>query len=112
MTMPVSASSNSPSMPPPPPLLGEGAFTLTVTDLVAVPPPPVQARLKVVDVVIGPESWVPEVASAPLHPPLAVHADEFWLLQVSVTVPPLSTCVAFAVSVTTGAGGVGATDSP
>ena len=52
----------------------------------------------------APAPRLPLVASAPLHPPEAVHDVAFVEFHVSVEGPPLATEVGFADSVTVGAG--------
>lgn len=53
-----------------------------------------------------PVLWLPEVAFAPDHPPLAVHCVAFRVLQLSVAALPELTVVGLTVRVTVGAGGV------
>src|SRR5262249_55937598 len=108
------ASNPSASSAPPPPDPGGAGAILTVTDcgalctLVAE----VQMIVKVVDTVSGPDDCVPEVASLPLQPPEAVQLAAFCDDQVRVTLPPDCTSLEFALRVTVGAGGVGATEIP
>src|SRR5262245_46018217 len=82
-----------------------GAVTVTATDLLTDPPLPEQASTNVVLVVKAPEDWVPDVASEPLHPPLAVHEVAFVVLQVRLTAEPDTTLLALAARVSVGAGG-------
>ena len=85
---------------------------MTVTEASALPPAPVQVTVNVVCDTIAGDTWLPEVASAPLQPPLAVQPVAFVLDQLSVTVPPELTCIALDDSVAVGLGGVGATSTP
>jgi len=81
--------------------------TVTVADALAVPPDPVQERLKVLLLVSAPEDSLPEVALAPDHAPEAEQEVAFVEDQVSVEDPPLATNVGFAASDTVGNGGGG-----
>ena len=80
---------------------------MTVADALAVPPDPVQARLKVLVLVSAPVDPLPEVALTPDQGPEAVQevasADD----QVSVDDPPLVTDGGVAASDTVGTGGGG-----
>ena len=87
--------------------VGAGGPTVTVADALAVPPDPVQERLKVLLLVSAPEDSLPEVALAPDHAPEAEQEVAFVEDQVSVEDPPLATVVGFAASDTVGNGGGG-----
>jgi len=75
----------------------------TVAEALAVPPAPLQARVKVLELVNAPLDWVPEVALAPDQPPEAVQPVALVEDQVSVEDPPLEMEVGFAASDTVGA---------
>jgi len=81
------------------------AVTVTVTDALAVPPDPVQARANVLVLVNAPVDWLPEVALAPDQAPEAVQEVASVEDQVSVEDPPLAIDVGFAASDTVGTGG-------
>jgi hypothetical protein len=70
-----------------------------------LPPVPVHDKTKLAVFASGPTGSLPEVAFAPLQPPLAVHDVALVDDQVSVEVPLTETEVGFADSVTVGAGG-------
>lgn len=84
-------------------IVGAGAAMETVADWLAVPPGPVQLKVKVVITESGPVDWLPLVALAPAQPPSAVQLVALVVLQVSVAEPPPATIVGDAVSVTVGA---------
>jgi len=84
-----------------------GRNTVTSVDVLAVPPDPVQARLKMLVLINAPLGWLPEVALTPDQPPVAVQVVALVEDQVSVEVPPRVTDVGFAVSDTVGTGGGG-----
>ena len=77
---------------------GDPATVVTIADALAVPPDPVQARLKVLVLVKTPVDWLPEVALAPDHWPEAVQEVALVDDQVSVDDPPLVIDVGFAAS--------------
>ena len=81
---------------------------VTVLDVLAVPPAPVQDRLNVVLLVRAPvDSLVPDVALVPDQPPEAVQDVAFVEDQLSSDDPPLGTDVGFAVIDTVGVGAGG-----
>ena len=90
---------------------GDEVGTVTVTDCVAEPPPPVQVRSYSVVLVSAPVDQVPLVATAPLQAPEAVHAVASVELQVKLELAPLVTVVGAAVNVTVGAGSVTTTSA-
>ena len=71
-----------------------------------VPPGPAQVNTYVVSALNAPVLCVPLVATAPDHPPDAVHDVALVELHVSDEVPPPATLVGFAANVTVGAGPV------
>ena len=79
---------------------------MTVTDWLALPPPPLQLSVKVLVMVSGPRGSLPEVALFPVQAPEAVQEVAFVEDHVRVENPPLVTDVGFAVSDTVGTGGV------
>jgi hypothetical protein len=85
---------------------GVGAFTVTLTDLVALPPVPVQLRLKVLVALRTPLDWLPEVALVPDQAPDAVHDVALVDDHDRVLEAPLATEVGLALSETVGAGAV------
>jgi hypothetical protein len=70
----------------------------------AVPPVPVQLKVKLVALVSASVLWLPAVALVPLQPPDAVHEVAFVEVHVRVLLPPLLTEVGDADNVTAGAG--------
>ena len=86
--------------------VGTGVVLVTETDLLAwaVPPAPVQLRVKDLLAVKAPVLCVPAVALVPLQPPDAVHDVAFVELHVKVLLPPLATVVGDADNVTVGTG--------
>jgi hypothetical protein len=77
--------------------------TLTVAvTILLVPAGPLQVREYEVVCATGPVLMVPLVASAPLQPPEAVHAEALLELQVSVAALPEATAVGLAASVAIG----------
>jgi hypothetical protein len=86
--------------------VGAGVAPAMDTEALACadPPEPVQLSVNVVAAFNAPVVSVPETAFAPFHPPLAVQAAAWVLVQVSVLVPPAATDNGLAVSVTPGAG--------
>jgi hypothetical protein len=86
---------------------GTELVTVTVTDLLALPPSPAQASVNVLlAAVSAPVLAVPLVARLPDHAPEAVQLVALVDDHVSELLPPLATLVGFAVSVTVGAGAV------
>jgi hypothetical protein len=83
---------------------GAGLATVTVAVCVAEPLGPVQVSPYSVVFVSAPVDQVPLVATAPLHPPDAVHAPAWTAFQASVELPPLATVVGDAVRVIEGGG--------
>ncbi|HKQ25236.1 MAG TPA: hypothetical protein VJT81_12410 [Burkholderiales bacterium] len=72
--------------------------TVTVTDLFAVPPAPLQLSVKVLVALSEPRVSLPEVALFPDQAPEAVQEVAFVDDHVSVDDPPLVTDTGFAVS--------------
>src|SRR5580658_7725300 len=93
------ASSSTSIAPPPPP---EGGARVTVTDLCALPPAPVQVSVKVAVALIVGDVALPLAGSLPDQLPLATHEVAFWLVHTSVTVPPEPTLVALLCRLTVG----------
>lgn len=86
-----------------------GGATVTVTDLLALPPAPMQVSEKLLVDVIAPVDSTPDVFFAPGHTPgpEAVQPAAFVDDHASVDALPLATLVGFAVSDTVGVGGGG-----
>jgi len=82
--------------------VGAGAFTVTVEDCVALPPLPVQLKVKVPVLVNAPVDCEPLVALVPNHAPEAVQSVASVDDQVSVELAPLAMVCGFAVIVTVG----------
>jgi hypothetical protein len=74
-----------------------------VNDALAVPPDPVQSRPKVLLLFNAPVDWLPEVALAPNHAPVAEQDVTFVEDQVSNEDAPLVTSEGIAASDTVGA---------
>jgi hypothetical protein len=83
--------------------VGVGVLTATVADWEALPPGPVQLRLKVDEAVSAPVEAVPLVALAPLQAPLAAQALALLDDHVRVALPPELTVLGPTLSVTVGA---------
>jgi len=83
--------------------VGGVALTVTVAELLAEPPVPVQARLNWVVVLSATVDAEPLVDCAPVQPPDAVHAVAFVADQASVELLPLLTVEGLAEIVTVGA---------
>lgn len=81
-----------------------GPVTATVSDLVVVPPGPVQTRVKLVLVARAGVVSVPLVAFVPLHPPLAEQLVAPLLDHDSVEADPEAIELGEALKVTVGAG--------
>ena len=84
--------------------LGGAALTETVADWVALPPAPVQVRLKVDVVVSAPVDCEPLTGLAPDQPPDAAQAVAFAETQVSVALAPLAIALGPTLSWTVGVG--------
>jgi hypothetical protein len=82
---------------------GSNVVTVTVADWVAEPPGPEQVRSYSVLFVRLPVDQVPLVVTAPLQPPLAVHAVALVAFHVKVELPRALTVDGDAVNVTVGA---------
>lgn len=82
--------------------VGAGGVTVTVVDWAALPPGPVQLRLKVVVAARLAVLAVPLAPRLPLQPPEAVQPVAFVEDQVSRDVLPLAMVVGLAPSVTVG----------
>jgi len=85
---------------------------VTVTDWFALPSAPLQLSVKVLVVVSGADTSLPEVALLPVQAPEAVQVLAFVEDHVSVDDSPLVTVVGLAASDTvgTGSGGGGVVD--
>jgi hypothetical protein len=75
---------------------------VTVNDALALPLGPVQSRPKVLLPVNAPVDWVPEVALAPDHAPVAEQEVTFAEDQMSIEGAPLVTSEGIAASDTVG----------
>jgi hypothetical protein len=64
---------------------------MTITDWVACPPGPLQAKEKLVDSISGGVSVVPLTGCAPDQPPEAVQLCEFDAFHCNVTEAPVAT---------------------
>jgi hypothetical protein len=78
--------------------------TVTITDCKEVPPAPAQVSSYSVVLVSAPVLQVPLAATAPCHPPDAVHAVALAAFHVKVDSAPLAIVVGDAVSVIAGPG--------
>ena len=78
---------------------------VTVVELMAEPPAPVQLSVKVESALIAAVASLPLVALLPAQAPLAVHEVASVELQVNVVVAPEATLPAAAFSVTVGISG-------
>ena len=83
---------------------GGVVVTVTVTELLAAPPAPVQARLNCVVALSATVFAVPLVGCGPLQPPKAVHTVALVADQVRAVVAPALTVGALAEIVTVGTG--------
>ena len=83
---------------------GDVTVIVTVADLLAVPPDPVQAMVNVLELVNAPLDWLPEIALLPDHAPEATQEVALVDDHVSVEDPPLATDAGFAASDTVGTG--------
>jgi len=80
---------------------------VTVTDLLTVPPAPVQLRLYVrLPVAGGVTDWLPLIALVPVQPPEAVQLVTLVVAQDSVVAVPSVTVVGDALKVSVGVGDV------
>ena len=77
-------------------------LTFTVTDLLALPPAPLQVSVKVVVALSAPVLELPLVGSLPDQPPEAVQLLALVEDQLSIADPPLLTLVGFALRLTVG----------
>jgi len=84
--------------------VGAGEVTVTVADCAALPPAPVQVRVKVALAVSAPVDCEPLVALPPDQPPDAVHAVAFVVDQLKVELLPLTVELGLAARLTVGAG--------
>jgi hypothetical protein len=84
-----------------------GGATVTIIDLLALPPAPLQLRLKVLVAVSVPLDWLPEVGLVPDQAPDAVQEVALVDDHVSMDALPLVTDVGLALRDTVGAGGGG-----
>ena len=91
--------------------VGAGCVTETVADWLAVPPGPVQERVKVELAFSAPVLCVPLSGSVPDQPPDAVQALAWVVDQVRLALPPLTTVLGLAVSAIVGAGAGELTDT-
>jgi hypothetical protein len=78
---------------------------VTVNDALALPPGPVQSRPKVLFPVNAPVDWVPEIALAPDHAPVAEQEVTFAEDQMSDEDAPLATSEGIPARDTVGAPG-------
>jgi hypothetical protein len=85
--------------------VGAAAATVTVADCLADPPGPVHVSSNSVLVESVPVDRVPLVDTAPLQPPLAVHAVASVAAHVKVDSPRGPTVLGEAVRVTVGCAG-------
>ena len=67
--------------------VGAGAATVTLTESFALPPAPLQVRLKVLFEVSALMAWEPDVALFPVQSPEAVQPLVLLLLQLNVVEP-------------------------
>ena len=84
--------------------LGEAALTETVADWVALPPAPVQVRLKVELAVSAPVDCEPLTDLAPVQAPDAAQAVAFAETQVNVALAPLAIALGPTLNCTVGVG--------
>lgn len=76
--------------------VGNGAVTVTLIESLAVPPGPLQDRLKLLFVVIAPIVREPDVALLPDQPPDAVQSLARLLVQLIVVEPFIGTVAGLA----------------
>lgn len=84
--------------------VGAGALTETVADCAALPPFPVQERLKVALAVSAPVDWVPLRALVPDQAPEAVQAFAWVDDHVRMALPPLLMALGPTLNLTVGSG--------
>lgn len=84
---------------------GGAAVIVTVTDRVAAPPDPVQLSMNVLVALRAPVLSLPLNGLFPVQPSEAVQIVVLLLVHVRIELPPETTDVGFADSVTTGGGG-------
>ena len=82
----------------------DGGETVTLTESLALPPAPLQARLKVLFEVNALMVCEPDAALIPDHAPEAVQLVASTLLQLNVVEPFVTTLVGFADRETVGSG--------
>jgi hypothetical protein len=80
--------------------------TVTVTDLLALPPAPVQVSVNVVSAVMAAEVSVPEIALLPVQPLEAVQLVALLVDHCKDVVPEALTEPGVALKVMVGSGGV------
>ena len=80
------------------------ALTETVADWAALPPGPVQLRVKVASAVSAPVDCVPCTDFAPDQAPEAVQEVAFWVVQFNVALLPLVMALGPTLKLTVGAG--------
>jgi hypothetical protein len=78
--------------------VGEGDVTDTVVDWLALPPAPVQVRVKVAFALRAPVDCEPLRDFAPDHAPEAVQEEALAVVQVRVELPPRVTVLGLALS--------------
>ena len=84
--------------------VGAGAVTITVAELVALPPLPTQVSVNVLVAERELIAWLPEGDLAPDHAPPAVQPEALLDDQVSCVEPPCATVLGAAPSETVGGG--------
>jgi len=84
--------------------VGAGALTETVADCAALPPVPVQIRVKVALAVSAPVDWVPLRALAPDQAPEALQAVAYVDDHVRVALAPLVMALGPTLKLTVGSG--------
>ena len=82
--------------------IGAAAATVTMTDCVAHPPWPQQARVYSVVLASAPVGCDPLIGIEPAQPPVASQVVAFWAFHVSVEFAPTPMVDGAAVSVTVG----------
>ena len=96
------AANQVPPKPGVPDVVGGGAETLTVADWLALPPGPLQVRVKAEVAFSAPVLAVPLVCLLPDQPPDAVQLLVFVDDQLSVAAEPLAMLPGLALSFTAG----------
>jgi len=84
--------------------VGAGVLTDTVADCVALPPAPLQVKVKVELLVSAPEDCEPLVPLAPDQAPEAVQEVALIADQVKFELPPLATVLGLALMLTVAVG--------